>query len=169
MASLDTLVAAGTRTGEGYLNGGENARADHYRCSRCGADALKGLDGEVAAFSVVTEVHPLDARGEFVALMSGRATFTHRMLGKRMVLRYRTAGMIASQPPSAFRVLAEHHCGQPLGTPPPPPQPVPITFLDTGNFPPCQMCGLPSVTHPCSTCRRAAEPPRPIRIDKEES
>lgn len=169
MADLATMVAAGVRTGQDYLDGGNTERADHYRCPRCGADTLKGLDGEVAAFSVITEVDPVDERGEFLALMSGRDTFLHRMSGKKMQLRWRSAGMIKAFPPSQYRVLAEHRCGQPLGVPAPAPKPVPITFLDDGQFPPCQMCGLPSVTHPCSTCRRAAEPPRPIRIDKEES
>ena len=167
MADLATMVAAGVRTGQDYLDGGNPERADHYRCPRCGADTLKGLDGEVAAFSVITEVDPVDERGEFLALMSGRDTFLHRMSGKKMQLRWRSAGMIKAFPPSQYRVLAEHRCGQPLGVPAPAPV-VPKHIFDT-PLEACIMCGLPSVTHPCSTCRRAAEPPRPIRIDKEES
>jgi hypothetical protein len=169
MTTREIIEAAGRKAGLDYLSAGEGTKVDHVPCPRCRASTLKGLDGEVAAFSVMTEVDPVDERGEFLALMSGRDTFTHRMVGKKMQLRWRSAGMIKAFPPSQYRVLAEHRCGQPLGVPAPPPQPVPITFLDTGPFPPCQMCGLPSVTHPCSTCRRAAEPPRPIRIDKEES
>jgi ribosomal protein S27AE len=170
MTTLDTLVAAGIRTGQDYTIGGGTERVDHYLCPKCGAKVFAALDSDVAAFRAIVDVDPLDTVGEAIALLTGRSTYNHVMRGRRMVLRGpRSAGQITLHPAGETRVVAEHACGLPLGRPYPPPVAVELTFLDTGPLPPCNVCGLPSVTHPCSTCRRALEGPRPIHVERSDT
>ena len=161
----DQIVAAGVRNGQDYFEPGMREVTDITPCRQCGASTRVGLDAEVAAFRAVVEIHPVDKMGELTALLSGRATYAFVMRGKKWVLRYRNAGAITSKPADQVMVLVEHRCGVLLGRPLPPPALAPITFLDDGPLPPCMACGLPAVTSPCSTCRRAYEPPRPIAVD----
>ena len=170
MSTREQIVAAGDRRGEDYFQPGARTAVEHSLCRKCGANVLTGLDSDVAGIPVVTEVHPLDLMGECYATMANRPTYAHVMRGRKMVLRGpRSAGQITLNPASTVRVVAEHACGQPLGRPAPPPKPVELTFLDTGPLPPCSMCGLPCVTNPCSMCRRAAEPARPIALERSET
>jgi hypothetical protein len=170
VSAREQIVAAGVRNGEDYFEPGARTEVEHSLCNRCGAKVLVGLDSDVAAMRVTVEVHPVDPMGEFHALMGGRESFAHIMRGKKMVLRHRSAGQIRMHPANTRRVVVTHVCGQPLGVEQPPPPPLGLaTWMETGALPPCAMCGLPCVTNPCATCRRAAEGPRPIHIERSET
>lgn len=124
------------------------------RCPHCAAEVLRGVDADVAGIPVVVDVDPVDQLGEFLALMSGRRTFVYAQRGGKMVVRDRSAGSIGLNPSTEVMVLAAHACWKPLGTPLPPPAPDVPEFLAVPMLP-CEACGLPAVTNPCSSCRRA--------------
>lgn len=95
---------------------GRAARA--HRC-RCRSYVLAGLDADRCALPVAAEPDPLSARGEAVALIAGRATFSLRMLSGRLELDHRGHFEIRDRRTTRIDVLAGHLCDQPsIGTVP---------------------------------------------------
>jgi hypothetical protein len=96
-------------------------------CRTCRARVVRGLDGDRCALPRTCDPQPVDAVGEALALVGGRATFTlTRATGQwRLDTRdeYRIAGRRLGV------VLAEHQCHAPPlpTTPTTDPDPTPIT------------------------------------------
>lgn len=93
---------------------GEHHRAARLRtCPRCGAPVLLGLDAERAGTRAAADPTPIDAMGEAMALINGRATFDLMKTGGRMELNWRDAFAIEGE--RRWPVVPAHSCGQPLG------------------------------------------------------
>lgn len=73
-----------------------------HTCRRCGRPVIYGLAEGVPARA---DVAPVDQRGEIVAVLAGRQTYTLRRSG----LIHRDAGRRAD-PTLAAPVVAEHGC-----------------------------------------------------------
>ena len=96
-----------------------NARcAFRRRCPTCSAPVLTGLDADAAALTVTVDPQPIDALGEALAVLAGRATFEAWTAGPRVELEHRGAGRIAFRPAgtSSVAVAAAHRCGSPPPT-----------------------------------------------------
>jgi hypothetical protein len=95
-------------------------RARVVGCKQCGEPVFRGLDADIAALEVCTDVRPLNAAGELAALIAGRATFelTWERGRGRYELRRRDQWQIAGRPPGTggMDVLAAHHCGLSSGS-----------------------------------------------------
>lgn len=84
-------------------------------CPRCRAKTLRGLDADVLALAVVVDAAALTGRGEALALLTGRSSYTVRPLRVGICLDGpRTAVDIAAHPAETTAVLAEHLCGRKL-------------------------------------------------------
>jgi hypothetical protein len=76
--------------------------------------ALAGLDADVMALQAFCDPTPLDARGEALALLAGRRTYTLTLRPKPKLSR-RDAETIAGDPAgTGSTVLPQHHCLTPL-------------------------------------------------------
>lgn len=86
-------------------------------CPRCGAAVMVGDDADRMAARAQVDPVPLDARGELVALLQGRSTYTLRYGAQGYAIDYRAAVDIQGGPPGAYTdrdVVADHRCGMPL-------------------------------------------------------
>ncbi|MFB9620659.1 hypothetical protein [Brooklawnia cerclae] len=87
-----------------------------HRCRTCRAPVLSGLDNDRMAFQVSVDWQPLDATGELVALLAGRATFRIEPSpsGNPRLTR-RTAEAITRPRRwwEAWDIIPEHRCGAP--------------------------------------------------------
>lgn len=106
---LDVTVAAGR----------DNATIGP--CPRCQDPTLVGLDDNVAAMTARADWRLLTPSDELTALLASRRTYRLHRHGRRLRLRVRDHWQIEGQPAGVVDVVAEHACGQPLGTPPAPP------------------------------------------------
>jgi hypothetical protein len=93
--------------------GGIGRGARVRNCKNCGAPTFQGLDADMMAATAITDLAPLDAFGELVALTGGLATYSLRFEGGRYELDYRYIEEIRGSPPgtSHIDVVAEHRCG----------------------------------------------------------
>lgn len=87
-------------------------RAARARRCKCREYVLAGLDADRCAFPAAVDVEPLSARGEAVALIAGRSTYSLRILSGRLELDQRSHFDIRG-PQNRLDVLAGHLCGQP--------------------------------------------------------
>ena len=85
-------------------------KAKLIACIRCDEPVLRGLDGDVAAFSAWAGVYPLGEYGEVQALIAGRRTY--ELHNGR--LDRRDQWMIAGTPASSTTVVTDHVCGEPI-------------------------------------------------------
>ena len=85
-------------------------------CSGCGAKVLHGDDADVCGIPTTVDSQPVDNVGEFLAVVTGRRTYTLRPTRSRgshgRELDERTAAAIKAG--ARHPVVAEHRCGQPL-------------------------------------------------------
>lgn len=92
-------------------------------CPACKADTFHGLDGDVLAFTVTTDVAAVGAAAELVAYADGRATFALFPNPTGVELVRRDQWQIRGTPAGtrgAPQVVAEHQCpGQPTALPDP--------------------------------------------------
>ena len=85
-------------------------------CPDCGAKILRGDDADVCGIPTTVDHRPVDNLGEFLALATGRRTYTLRPTktrgshGRELDERNATAIKTGARYP----VHAEHVCGQPL-------------------------------------------------------
>lgn len=84
-------------------------------CRDCRAPILTGLDADLCAFPAQVDVTQLNALGEAMAQLDGRATYAFTSYGVAKLTR-RTASAIARYPAGAPgslapQILAEHRCG----------------------------------------------------------
>lgn len=95
---------------------GTTRRARPARCSRCKAWVVRGYGADWCSLAVDADPDPLDAIGEALALIAGRATFELRIVGGRPELRRRDRWMIAGHPAGSDKtdILAGHDCDKPL-------------------------------------------------------
>lgn len=111
---LDRAALGRKRYADGLVDeDGTTRRARTLLCRRCGVPIFTGLDADRCAFTVRVDPGPIDARGELVAVMTGRRTYRLSWRGQ-YELDPRTEIEIAAQPPTEVEVLAEHRCGQPI-------------------------------------------------------
>jgi hypothetical protein len=103
-----------TRTGQ---TTGAWDKAQATRCPACHAPILTGLDDTVAAFTAAADPNHLTPADELTALLTARHTYRLHTT-PRPALRRRDSWQIAGHPAGTVTVLAEHRCGQPLGTTP---------------------------------------------------
>lgn len=81
-------------------------------CPRCGLVVLSGPDADTAALTAVVDPHPVDARLELLALLTGRATYdAWRRPDGNVELERRDRWSTAAR---RTDVLAEHRCGAAL-------------------------------------------------------
>lgn len=93
---------------------GRAARA--RRCRTCRDYVLAGLDADRCALPVAADPDPLSVRGEAIAILAGKPTYSLRYLSNRFELDHRGHFDIRGDP-RRLDVLAGHICGQPsLGT-----------------------------------------------------
>lgn len=90
---------------------GRAARA--HRCRSCRQYVLAGLDSDRCALPVAADPDPLSARGEAVALIAGRSTYSLRFLSGRLELDHRTHFEIRGGRTDRMDILAGHLCDQP--------------------------------------------------------
>lgn len=100
---------------QGHLTSDGAARAAHASfCRRCGAHTMIGLDHDHSALTARCDPQPLNALGEWHALLAGRATYALTRRHTRYELDHREAQHIqakpAGRPDNHFDVLAEHVC-----------------------------------------------------------
>ena len=114
-------IEARTATTTGHRDKGTTTR-----CPACGAQVIRALDDVVAAFTAVADPWPLTRADEVTALLTERDTYA-LTLTPRLTLRRRDRWQISGRPADTLHVVAEHACGQPLGTPPTPTDPTPAT------------------------------------------
>lgn len=89
------------------------SRAARARRCRCREYVLAGLDSDRCALPVATDLDPLSARGEAVALIAGRTTYSLRFLSDRLELDRRSHFEIRGGRTDRVDVLADHRCGLP--------------------------------------------------------
>jgi len=129
MTTPDRAVveAINQRTGLAITRAGGTDTARRQPCPQCGAPTLIGLDDTFAAITTRADPRLLTRSDEVTALLNGRRTLHLRATGSgRLQLRTRDHRHITHNPADTTPVVAEHQCGQPLGTTPPPP-PTPRT------------------------------------------
>jgi len=94
-------------------------RARVVGCKTCNEPVFSGLDGDIAALEVRTDVRPLNAAGELAALIAGRTTYelTWNCSNGRYELEWRSQWQIVGRPPGTpgIDVLATHVCGTNVG------------------------------------------------------
>lgn len=98
----------------GYANPDGIGRAARLqRCEHCGAQVLRGLDGDRAAAVATTDPHEIDAVGEYVAKRIGLMTYSlRRGFGKNGEICTLSPRFIWDlRAPRKHPVLAEHRCG----------------------------------------------------------
>jgi hypothetical protein len=119
MDPKDVPAFLATKTGADP-RGPANPRAHWRQCRQCGAACLAGLDADVMALQAFVDPTPLDARGEALALLSDRRTYTLRLRPKPRLDR-RDADAITGEPAGTpgLTVLPWHHCHTPLAQPAP--------------------------------------------------
>lgn len=83
------------------------------RCRTCREYVLAGLDANRCALPVAVDPDPLSPRGEMVALLAGRTTFSLRLLADQLELDRRSAFEIRSGRTERLDVLGRHACGLP--------------------------------------------------------
>lgn len=83
-----------------------------HLCPRCKHPVLSGLDDDNAARTAHADPTPINAIGEALALLSGRATFDLTSGDGKKQLWRRDQWNIAGR--RKYPVLPEHRCGQPL-------------------------------------------------------
>lgn len=88
-------------------------RAARARRCRCRQYVLAGLDSDRCALPVAVDPDPLSARGEAVALIAGRSTYSLRFLSGRLELDHRGHFEIRGGRTYRVDVLAGHRCDQP--------------------------------------------------------
>ena len=82
------------------------------RCRTCREYVLTGLDADRCALPVAVDADPLSARGEAIALLAGKPTYSMRWLSGRLELDHRGHFEIRGGT-RRLDVLAGHVCGQP--------------------------------------------------------
>lgn len=84
-------------------------------CRTCGAHVLRGLDDDRCAGVAICDPEPVDATGEALAQLAGRATYDLARRGDRFELDFREPPAIAGHPAgcSGRDVLAAHRCHSP--------------------------------------------------------
>jgi hypothetical protein len=83
------------------------------RCRTCREYTLAGLDANRCALPVAVDVDPLSPRGEVAAVLSGRTTYSLRLLADQLELDRRGAFEIRSGRTERLDVLPRHVCGLP--------------------------------------------------------
>lgn len=105
------LEAKGAWNGDGI---GRAARAGY--CRDCGQVVLRGLDADRVALTVTVDPQPLNPLGEFLALATGRLTFSLRWRGRYEIDRRESCHIQTA--PARVRgkssVVVEHRCGDPM-------------------------------------------------------
>jgi hypothetical protein len=97
---------------------GVSRAARARRCRSCRQYVLTGLDADRCALPVAVDPDALSARGEAIAILAGKSTYSLRWLSNRLELDRRNRWEIAGAS-RRLDVLAGHLCGQPsLGTVP---------------------------------------------------
>jgi hypothetical protein len=87
------------------------------RCPDCKAQVLRGVNDNVAAFTVWVDQAPLGVVGEALAHLTGRATYALRRHGANLRLYRRDQWQIGSRAAVGrfpVDVVADHCCGQSL-------------------------------------------------------
>ena len=110
---MDKWLVRHLETTGAMAPGGIMRGARVQRCRKCGAPTFQGLDADVMAATAITDLAPLDALGEVVALTGGLETYSLRFLGGRYELDYRDVEEIRAYPPGTANidVVAQHRCG----------------------------------------------------------
>lgn len=78
---------------------------------------MRGLDDERAAGTAVVDSRPLNAMGELIALLEGRATYDLAWRGSRYEIDFRYVENVKGNPPGSrpnVDVVCEHRCDQPI-------------------------------------------------------
>jgi hypothetical protein len=91
--------------------------AKGYRCPKCHAFCMRGLDDEICAGLAVVDSRPLSAAGELWALLEGRATYDLAWRGSRYEIDFRYVDNVKGYPPgsrASVDVVCEHRCGKPI-------------------------------------------------------
>jgi hypothetical protein len=85
------------------------ARQARLQQCRCGVQTYAGLDADVAAFEVVVDASPVDAKDEQAALAAGRRTYDMTGGGSGTLWR-RLDRHIAADP--KYDIHVAHRCAQ---------------------------------------------------------
>lgn len=102
-------VAVGAMTG-----GGLSRRAKVRKCAKCRAWTFQGLESDWCAWGAITDLRPLDAMGELVALLGGLRTYSLIYAGGHYEINSRGELAIAARPPGSRvneDIVAAHKCG----------------------------------------------------------
>lgn len=78
-------------------------------CRRCQADVIRGLDGDLAAWSATADVAEIDEYGEYLALLAHRMTYNLVRYSGRWELNGR--GFSQLRHPRRSAVVPAHRCG----------------------------------------------------------
>jgi hypothetical protein len=91
--------------------------AKSFQCPTCHAFCMRGLDHDRVAGIAIVDARPLNAQGELVALLEGRATYNLAWRGGCYEIDFRELESIKASPPGRradVDVVCAHMCGRPI-------------------------------------------------------